>query len=159
MVEVAHSLRVRAQLSRPAFSTRAIVDASFPDAVVTGHDLPVGVDEAVTRTDEGIVILYRRGLSSPEQRFAIAHAVGHLLYDHVTAKKVSEAFRERRADRFASELLVPLYELARVLEVLPSKNPDEQRIYLDHVDQLASYFNVPAMLVRSRIRDVVMSSH
>jgi Zn-dependent peptidase ImmA (M78 family) len=158
IADVARDLRQRAQLFRPAFSTKTLVSVACPSALVTGDELPVGVDEAVSRVDEGFVILYRRGLSGPEQRMAIAHGLAHILFDEGRTR-CSDALRERRADRFSEELLVPLDELTKVLEVLPSKIAKEQRLYLDHVDQLASFFNVPSLVIRSRIRTLVTSAH
>jgi Zn-dependent peptidase ImmA (M78 family) len=160
IVDIASDLRRRAKQAVPAFSTSRLVSTAFPDAIVTGYDLPSGIDEAVSRTKDGIVILYRRGMSTAEQRVAIAHGVAHLLFDDdCRSGFVGSAARERRADAFAAELLVPLDELAKLLRVLPSKDPDEQQLYLDHVDHLASVFQVPAPLIRVRIRELVMSSH
>lgn len=139
------------------------MSAAFPDVLVTGYELPRGIDEAVSRTAEGAVILYRRGLSTAEQRVAIAHGLAHLIFDERSCRTTRtpwrDVARERRADTFAAELLVPLDELAPLLRVLPSRDRDEQQLYLDHVDHLASIFQVPSQLIRSRIRTLVMSSH
>jgi len=119
------------------------------------------VHEAVSRTETGVVLIYRRSLTIPEQRVAIAHGVGHLVFDmhqHVTGF-VREAFRERRADAVAAELLVPLDDLAPRLRCLPSRVAQEQQIYLDHVDELAGLFAVPARLIRDRIRLLITSAH
>jgi Zn-dependent peptidase ImmA (M78 family) len=156
LVDVAAQLRERANQTEPAFSTQQIVAVCFPDALVTGHPLPLDIDEAVSRTSDGIVILYRRGLSTGEQRLAIAHAIAHLLFDGPESAcrpgccGVLE--NEQRADAFAAELLVPLSGLAEYVTYLPGEC--EEGIYLDQVDQIASHFQVPSALIDSRIRQL-----
>lgn len=162
LADVASDLRLRAKQNRPAFSTNQIIAMAFPEVLVTGYELPRGVDEAVSRMTRGPVLLYRRGLSTAEQRMAIAHGLAHLIYDDdapCAGGRAGSPMRERRADAFAAELLVPLDELAKLLRVMPSKDPDEQQLYLDHVDYLASLFQVPASVIRKRIRELVTSSH
>lgn len=158
MVEIAADLRHRAGQFEPAYSTHKIIEVAFPDAVVTGRHLPRGVLEAVSRTAEGPVIIYARGLSSAAQRFAIAHALAHLLFDG------DEAFRqpgqprckavEDRADRFAEELLVPLAELEPYVCRWPSEHEHEHEIYLDMVDEISSHFAVRSEVVDRRIREL-----
>jgi Zn-dependent peptidase ImmA (M78 family) len=162
ILEVTSSLRTRAKQTKPAFSTSQIIAMTFPDVLVTGYELPQQIDEAVARMTKGPVLLYRRGISTAEQRVAIAHGLAHLIYDDnapCVRGRAGSPHRERRADAFAAELLVPLDELVRVLRVLPSKDPDEQQLYLDHVDYLASLFQAPSQLIRKRIRELVVSSH
>jgi Zn-dependent peptidase ImmA (M78 family) len=162
LADVACELRSRAKQSAPAFSTSQIIAMAFPEVLVTGYDLPTGIDEAVSRMSRGPVLLYRRGISTAEQRIAIAHGLAHLIFDDDAPCERGRAgtpMRERRADAFAAELLVPLDELAKVLRVMPSKDRDEQQLYLDHVDYLASMFKVPAVIIRKRIRELVMSAH
>lgn len=157
MVLVAGQVRARAGEVREAYSTGRIVEALFPDAVVTGRALPAGVQEVVSLTAEGPVIVYSRSLSPPAQRFVIAHALAHLIFD---GGRPSAAARvgytgdpvvEARADAFAAELLVPLERLAVLIDVPPISGDD---FYLDQVDTLASRFNVPRGLIDKRIREV-----
>jgi hypothetical protein len=158
LVQVAADLRRRSGQVEPAYSTRAIIEECFPDALVTGRTLPSGVLEAVARTPSGPVILYARGLAPAVQRYAIAHALGHLLFDgeERSVSLGSRAFRavERRADAFADELLVPLVELEPYVGRWPSRNQREQELYLDQVDEIASHFNVLAVVDKSRIRQL-----
>jgi Zn-dependent peptidase ImmA (M78 family) len=158
LVEVAADLRQRANQTEPAFSTHHIVEARFPGALVTGRDLPPGIDEAVSETPAGVVILYRRSLPTSSQRFVIAHALAHLLFDGRTgaARPGSRGprAREERADRFAAELLVPLELLAEYVGRWPSDHPVEREKYLDQVDEIASHFHVPSGLIDKRIREL-----
>lgn len=142
---LADELRRRCGQAEPPFSTRQIIDIAFPDAVVTGRDLPAEVDELVTVTAEGPVILYRRGLPTADQRMAIAHAVGHLLLDLPCGAPAGfSAEVERRADHFALELLAPVQMLDEYVRDPCPADGAERDIWLDMVDELASHFHVPA---------------
>ena len=153
---IAADLRHRSGQHEPKFSTQQIVAVNFPDAVVTGHRLPANIDEAVSRTDEGIVILYRRDLSIAEQRMAIAHALGHLIFDGAEAAArpgcAGIAANEERADAFAAELLVPLAMLLEHVTYRPGECDEE--IYLDQCDLIASLFHVPSSVIDARIRQL-----
>ena len=159
----AHKLRLNAGLTGPAFSVAAILRTSYPDAIVTGYEFPPGIDEAVSRTPEGIVILYRRSLSNGDRRFAIAHAIGHLVLDADRAQpdrygRAGSVADEVRADAFASELLVPLDVLAGHLLIgLRPDDPSQRQIYLDHCDELAHLFQVEAHVIDERIRQLIAS--
>jgi len=157
LVEVATELRQRARLQEPPYSTSQIIDACF-DAAVTGRILPDGIDELVTRTDDGYLIVYHRELPIAEQRFAIAHALAHIIFDGDVAGCsigfAGDPEREARADRFALELLVPLDELAPYVGRWPSDDEAEHEAYLDQVDMIASHFNVPACRIDERIREL-----
>lgn len=161
MVRIAAHMRARASLSEPSFSTRAIITANFPGTIVCGGSLPEGVDEIVRRMPEGPVIVYARGLSTPAQRFAIAHAMGHLFYDGVREScrigHAGELLAEWRADMFAAELLAPLDALGAMVTRRPSNDPREHELYLDHVDGIASKFAVPPEVIDSRIRLLLAS--
>ncbi len=156
LVEIAADLRRRAGQTEPAYSTRQIVESCFPGALVTGGKLPAGVDEIVSRRADGPVIIYARSLSGPEQRFAIAHALAHLLFDGDDAQArpgfagLSES--EARADRFAAELLAPLDELRPYVGRFPSTDAEEHEIYLDQVDEISSHFVLPAAVIDLQIR-------
>lgn len=153
--EIAEEMRRRAGQDEPAFSTRAIVDACFPDAIVTGRELPVGVQDMVTLTERGPLIVYRRGIAAADQRFAIAHAVAHLMFDLVDGARPAfdNAEVEARADDFALELLAPLAELEPYVGRFPDEGTEvERELYLDQVDEIASHFNVPAWVIDKQIR-------
>lgn len=158
IVEVAAGIRARAGQWDPAFSTGTIVDRCFPGVMVTGGSLPDGVDEMVTLTDGGPVIVYRRDLPGPMQRFVIAHALAHIVYDDFSDAarpgRLAIPEHEARADAFAAELLAPLHLVAGYVGVMPSANPEDHEIYLDHVDEIASRFSVPAHVIDSRIRQL-----
>lgn len=159
VVGVASDLRARARQNVPAFSTKAILAEAFPDALVTGRTLPDGIDEVVSITATGPVILYRRELTIPAQRFAIAHAIAHLIFDRDAGVcrpgYVGDPERESRADHFACELLVPFVVLLPMIEAQPTDTVSVSReVYLDHVDDLASRFHVPAWVIDQRIREL-----
>src|SRR5690348_16042001 len=107
LVEIAADLRHKSGQHDPSFSTRLIIDACFPHAIVTGRDLPPGIDEVVAVEPSKVTILYRRGLPTPSQRFVIAHALAHVMFDRVRGGcrpgSTGQKAREERADRFAAE--------------------------------------------------------
>lgn len=157
LVVVAADLRKRAGLRGPPYSTTEIIDVCFEDVTVTGRALPKNVDEIVTNG----LIIYKRGLSVPEQRFAIAHGIAHLLFDmQAEADACAIGFvgnpkAERRADLFGAELLVPLADLRNHVNSWPSCSgcrSSDREAYLDQVDRIAAKFNVPQWVISERIR-------
>lgn len=156
--QIASDIRFRAAEHRPSFSTERLVETCFPGTLVTGHSLPAGVHEAVQHTPRGVVIVYRRGLPSGAQRFAVAHALAHLLFDADTSNVEHHADdtedQEERADAFAAELLAPLLEVRRRVVRRPEHGrlADEHGLYQDQADRLASRFGVPAEVIDQQIR-------
>lgn len=155
IADIAAALRERAGEQEPAFSTRKIIEASFDDVVVTGATLPSGVFGALSRTDDGPVILYAHGIGAAKQRLAIAHELAHFLFDGIeacrSATRPCDPIAESRADLFADELLVPLIELRPYVCRWPSVESDRE-IYLDMVDEISSHFGVPADVIDRRVR-------
>lgn len=156
LVEIAADLRCRSGLTKPPYSTSTIIEACFPDILVTGFRLPAGVDELVSVAREGPVILYSRSLPILDQRYAIAHALAHILFDDedvcMRVGRAGVAANEQRADDFGAELLAPRAEIRAVLRMWPSKDAEDHEIYLDHVDQIASRFSVPSLVIDAQIR-------
>lgn len=156
LVEIAADLRRKAQLTAPPFSTREIIEAAFPTAVVTGCELPDDVDEIVSRRPDGPAIIYARRLSGPGQRYVIGHGIAHLLFDDESAcARAGSAGKpacEERADLFSALLFVPLDDLRPRVKHWPSSNLEDHEIYLDHVDQIASTYAMPAAVIDAQIR-------
>ena len=159
LVEIAADLRRKAGLIRPPYSSRAIIEASFPSALVTGGILPEGVDEMVSQRPDGPVIIYARHLSGPGQRYVIGHGVAHLIFDDesVCARAGSrgDPAAEARADLFSALLYVPFEDLRPLVRHWPSRDLEDHEIYLDHVDQLASTFQMPAAVIDEQIQRLV----
>lgn len=160
MAAIAESLRRRADQTEPAFSTRQIVDACFPGTTVTGRVMPKDVHELVL-VDEGAfrshraphVIIYSRTLSTAEQRYGIAHALAHIIFDGANGSCWDpHDERERRCNYFADELLVPLRRLREYVSLWP--NAEDRDAYLDQVDQISSHFHVPQTVIDRRIRQL-----
>lgn len=136
-----------------------IRDAAFPDARITGRELPPGVDELVAVTAEGPLVIYARGLSTAGQRFAIAHALAHLLFDvgvdvhGVQPDEPYDAERETRADAFAFELLCPRCQLLQHIVLWPDSDDDAEG-YRDQVDQIAAEYHLPPAAIDQQIREL-----
>lgn len=155
---IAESLRRRADQELPSFSTRQIVEVCFPGTVVTGRPMPVVVHEMVLVDAAAFrshraphVIFYNRSLSTALQRYGIAHAIAHIIFDGKNTDGCGAPFdeRERRCDAFADELLVPLDHLAEYVSLRPDDADPEA--YWDQVDQIASHFHVPQDVIDRRI--------
>jgi len=159
---IAESLRRRSDQSEPAFSTRQIIDVCFPGTIVTGREMPRQVHEMVLVDPDAFrshraphIIFYSRKLSTPSQRYAIAHALAHIIFDGANGscwRRNDE--RERRCDAFADELLVPLTALGEYVCVWPGHVGDDHERYLDQVDQISSHFHVPQRVIDRRIRQL-----
>jgi Zn-dependent peptidase ImmA (M78 family) len=66
------------------------------------------------------------------------------------------AERERRADVFAAEVLVPLEELHDMMpRHLRPRTAANKRALADIVDRAASRFNVPRSFIRWRMKDLL----
>lgn len=160
---IAESLRRRSGQAEPSFSTRQIIDECYPETVVTGRLLPKGVDDLV-RVDEAAfrshraphVIVYGRGLATEEQRHAIAHALGHIIFDGASYRGCVDFnhARELRCHRFADELLAPIERLREYVCAWPSRDPEKHETYLDMVDQIASHFHAPTSCIQRQIREL-----
>lgn len=157
---IAESLRRRSGQDEPKFSTRQIIDVCYPGTIVTGREMPeqihemVLVDGAAFRSHRAPhIIFYSRRLTTDAQRYAIAHALAHIIFDGATGscwRRNDD--RERRCDAFADEVLVPLERLREYLSCWPSREPEELDRYKDQVDQIASHFHVPQRVVDRQIR-------
>jgi Zn-dependent peptidase ImmA (M78 family) len=139
-----------------------IIEACFPGTIVTGRRFDADVDEMVRVDRQAFrthraphVIYYNRDLPTSHQRYAIAHALGHIIFDGARRRGCAEdQLRELRCDRFADELLVPLSELRQYVCAWPSTEPSHQETYLDMVDQIASQFHVPSPVILGRIAEL-----
>jgi Zn-dependent peptidase ImmA (M78 family) len=161
---IAESLRRRADQTEPKYSTRQIIDVCYPGTIVTGRTMPrsmhemVLVDEAAFRSHRAPhTIFYSRSIPTCDQRYAIAHAIAHIIFDGANGScwhRHEE--RERRCDAFADELLVPLAVLREYVCVWPRDVRDEanRERYLDQVDQIASHFHAPQRVIDRRIREL-----
>jgi Zn-dependent peptidase ImmA (M78 family) len=142
----------------PPFSTKDIIAACFPNVFVTGAVLRRGLYGYARHTLNGPIIVYSRRLPILDQRMTIAHEVGHLYYhdlEHGPVLRSGQVFDqalEDRAEAFARELLAPVAVVAKYRRRFPSDDEDEQEIYLDHVDELASRFMVPSSVIDLQIK-------
>jgi len=153
-VVVAEELRCRAHETEPPFSVEKLLDSASPGAVVVAHDLPEGVDEVVAVMPEGAVIVHRCGLVAFALRFAIAHAIAHILLDvdegHLRPGPIIDDERETRADDLALEILAPDRLLRPRVVFWPSPDAD----YAEQLELIALHFGVPSEAIDQRIRQL-----
>lgn len=166
-------VRARAGLANadPPYSTHTLIEAAFPDVVVSGADLPHGVYELAERAPGRRSLWYARGVSQAAQRVGLAHGLHHLMTDLREEAGLRECNTMQRqlevrrvlpanpievaCDLFAGELLVPFAILDRMAprDLFPH-TPAAQQGWQDEVDRLASLFHVPAGFMRWRLYDL-----
>jgi len=154
---MAATLRALSDQVEPPFSLSSIIRSVFPTVIVTGRDLPAGVEEVAALTCDGPLIIYRRDLPLGARRFAIAHALAHLLYDAdtkgVQPGRPFSVRREIRADVFALELLAPHVSMIRHVLIWPSAGEPSNA---DQSVRIAASFGVPPVEIDKRIRALAM---
>lgn len=164
----ARDFRARAGLVGPPYSTHKLMEAVFPDILVTGRTFPIEVLEAVRRTNDGTTIFYNRAVNNDARRVGIAHGMAHVHFGDLNADAENECgvsfgsirrvpLHEQRADLLAGELLTPLLELDvyfRDVKALFPRKTIEKHALDDMVDRCSSLFQVPSGFIRWRLYDL-----
>lgn len=137
---------------------------------VSGEIFAYGTTKDIYGHD--VVIISNSNEQFEHRRFVIAHELGHYLFDcignpqyqdeskvfcetYIHSADSHEELKERRADRFAAELLLPI---ARVKEsyIAIAKSPDGQIFGRDYVvNQLAQYFQVKVTTIERRLKEIL----
>lgn len=162
----ARNLRRKAKLNGPPYSSKLLLERCFPEIHVTGQKLPERVTEIADVTDGKRTIFYNSRLLAPEHRVGVVHGLAHHLFDltesrmecelRFTEHQADQQMRERRADLFAAEILVPMVDLDQLIgPALEPKKPVDFQMFNDEVDHLSSRFNVPRDFLRWRISDLM----
>lgn len=154
VAEIAGTLRALSGQHEPPYSTARILEVSFPTAIVAGRQLPDGIEEAVSATCDGPLIVYRRQSVSDLRRVAEAHAIAHLVFDLERQYESCAIKRELRADAFALELLAPDHEVREFFDLLSRQwaHALTSDVHLDKIDAISSRFHVPTEMIGQRIR-------
>jgi len=159
----AREVRQAAGYTRGPVSARTLMEKCYPDVLVTGQNLPANLMELVEVGRHGRAIYYNRRHNTAAHRVGIIHGLAHLLYDLPASLSCPLEFqsgatvdvRERRADLFAGEVLMPLVELdAKFKGLLFPRDPVDKQAFDDDVDHAASTFKVPPGFVRFRLFDL-----
>lgn len=152
----------------PPFSTSKAIVKLFPEIRVVGKKLDRHAEIHVYRRPlpSGVQakIFYAAQDHHSTQRFSIAHELGHWLFCCDRGKQIPDAFsctpesrqmRERRANFFASEFLVPLVVLDRFVtfEINPPRDDEDAIGARDQeIQRIASWFNVSMLCARWRVQ-------
>lgn len=143
-----------------------IYRASFEDEQQSGVII---VDSALPEKMEvtsSKVIFLNRNDSTAHQRFAVAHELGHYIfdYDEENTPTYRETYitnddpekesneKERRVNRFAAELLMPKDDFIHKFRELKKRDSDFFSLP-DAITELKDYFDVPAKSVEIRLRE------
>jgi len=160
-----HSVNVDAQSARD-YRTHVGLDATgpVPDLLRVVEDvaglavsviaLPSGVSGAYT-IEEGVGFIFvNLDDSVARQRFTLAHELAHHVYDDGGIVDLEETVfgetsirRERRAQTFSAEFLVPLRAVSTWMDVR-----DASDVTLRLIVELASYFRVSAPVALIRLQ-------
>lgn len=134
------------------------------DENISGNIYVGGTTRKVYDTDKVIFVSSKERVE--QQRFVIAHELGHYLMDYLGSEKSlnskllfsktypkqdHDSQEEVRADRFAAELLMPAREfLRRYIQAMTASNNDS--VYT--ISYLTDFFGVKQTSVRKRISEV-----
>lgn len=148
----------------PPYCPRRLLSDLYPESLVTGGDLPLGVDEAVSVSADGPTLIYQRSLPPYVRRLAIAHGAAHVFLGDFQRRRRArcrpgesgERDLEQRADDFAAALLVPLRDLSsrfRAWHAVPLDVDRElaRHTWLDRLDQLSELFAVNVSTILRRV--------
>ena len=128
-----------------------VVDSSLPEKM---------------RVNSSKVVFLNRKDSSAHQRFTVAHELAHYIFDfdeentptyreaYVTNSnpELNDSPKERRANRFAAELLMPRDAFINKFNEEKDKNVNAFSL-ADTITILKDYFDVPAKAVEMRLRE------
>lgn len=152
----------------PPFSVSNIMETLFPEVIVAQRQLDrygeIEVYPEPLPNGKRAIITYHEDSHRSTQRFTVAHELGHWLFDFKrgteTPSEVTCGVRhpvERRADRFAAELLVPLAVLHRHVKFDLHPDRDDEDAVADKaqaIQRMASRFNVSLLCMKNRVRDL-----
>lgn len=125
---LARRLVKKAGTDQPPISLWKIIKhiQSTSNLSVLPYDFGNKVSGMLVMTDEKATIGYNNEQHWHRRRFTIAHEIGHLLMGHVCSNDPND-HREKEANEFAAELLMPLsilkkdFQQIKVLKTLAEK--------------------------------------
>ncbi len=169
---IIHRIFAKLDMAAPPYSTSKILTL-YPDLKVSGRAMKGHAQlEVYTKPLPSgckATIYYNEDGHASTQRFSIAHELAHWIFDLRHGKKIPDhdpcldtgtrrkPMAERRADYFASELLVPLWVLDNMVdfEIYPNKDDaDAMSERSQQVQRLASRFNVSMRCMKLRVLDL-----
>lgn len=126
----------------------------IPVLTLVFYPLGDNISGACLKSDSSSLIAINSGMSLGRQRFSLAHELYHYYFDNNTTSTICSSKigfgsdKEKRADQFASYLLIPssaLYEL-----ITTYKKGHKRKLTYDEIIKLEQYFGVShqSMLVR-----------
>jgi hypothetical protein len=170
---VIHAIFTKMGYRKPKFSTSAMMEKLFPQVEVVGgdtrgHHALIEVYPKPLPSGRRAVITYNEKAHASTHRFSIAHELAHFIFDTEYGEKSPEKSvcthgpgekpaSERRADYFASELLVPLWILDEMVDFeirVRSNDPEAERARDQKIQRLASRFEVSLACMKFRVFDL-----
>jgi len=105
------------------------------------------------------IIVVNESENTKRRRFTVAHEFGHYLFDFKSGREFANAFendntsssqKEKKANAFAAELLMPQEEFSDKFRKLKETNISE----FDIISALSEYFLTPLKAVEKRINEI-----
>ena len=105
------------------------------------------------------IIVVNESENTKRRRFTVAHEFGHYLFDFKSGREFANAFendntsssqKEKKANAFAAELLMPQEEFSNKFRKLKETNISE----FDIISALSEYFLTPLKAVEKRINEI-----
>lgn len=105
------------------------------------------------------IIVVNESENTKRRRFTVAHEFGHYLFDFKSGREFANAFendntrsstKEKKANAFAAELLMPQEEFSKKFNELKETNISE----FDIISALSEYFLAPLKAVEKRIKEI-----
>jgi hypothetical protein len=161
-----HQIHQQLDLIHPPYSTVMITERLFPEIDVIGRSMArhatLEIFAQPLPSGHRALVSYNERDHHSTQRFSIAHELAHYIFDQGAAvvcwTQGPKPTAERRADYFASELLVPLWRLdEHVTFNLAPDIDDEDAVSrrTQNIQRLASRWNVSMACMRRRVIDLV----
>jgi hypothetical protein len=172
---VIHGIFLRMGYRQPKFSISSVMETMFPEIEVVGREIPghalIEIYPRPLPSGVRATIVYNERAHASTHRFSIAHELAHYIFDTEMGTAMpspgdpvcsvgpagGKSLSERRADYFASELLVPLWILDPMVDFdihVDKGDPDAVRARDQKIQRLASRFDVSLRCMKFRVFDL-----
>ena len=129
--------------------------STIPDLTIVTSPMGDNLSGMIVKRERNVVIAINSSMSLGRQRFSLAHELFHLYFDDSSSSAVcfrnneTGSSTERKADKFASYLLIPplgLHEMIRKL-----KKDTNSKLTINNIIQLEQFYGVSRRALLSRL--------
>ena len=160
---IAEEIHRSIDLSRLPLHTSEMLPRCFPDLKVVARKMERHGQLEIFRSSGRGKIVYSKDDHHSTHRFTIAHELGHWIFDCGRGRAIpddwvcvegSRALPERRANFFATELLVPIRVLHEHVKFTIHPDPedvDAVGLRDQEIQKIAAWFNVSFFCAKRRV--------